>query len=42
MNKIINFTPTGTQTTKENSNAPLSPNEIVEEVHFAFELGITI
>lgn len=42
MNKIINFTPTGTQTTKENSNAPLSPNEIVEEVHFAFELGITM
>ena len=42
MNKIINFTPTGTQTTKENSNAPISPNEIVEEVHFAFELGITM
>lgn len=42
MKKIINFTPTGTQTTKENSNAPLSPNKIVEEVHFAFELGITV
>jgi uncharacterized protein (DUF849 family) len=42
MKKIINFTPTGTQTTKENSNAPLYPNEIVEEVHFAFELGITM
>ena len=40
--KIINFTPTGTQPTRENSKAPLSPNEIVEEVHFAFELGITM
>lgn len=40
--KIINFTPTGTQPTKQNSNAPLSPSEIVEEVHFAFELGITV
>jgi 3-keto-5-aminohexanoate cleavage enzyme len=40
--KVINFTPTGTQPTKQNSNAPLSPNEIVEEVHFAFELGVTL
>ena len=40
--KIINFTPTGTQPTKQNSNAPFSPTEIVEEVHFAFELGITL
>lgn len=40
--KIINFTPTGTQPTRLNSNAPLSPSEIVEEVHFAFELGITL
>jgi 3-keto-5-aminohexanoate cleavage enzyme len=40
--KIVNFTPTGTQPTRQNSNAPLSPNEIVEEVHFAFELGITV
>jgi len=40
--KIINFTPTGTQPTRLNSNAPLSPSEIVEEVHFAFELGITV
>ena len=40
--KIINFTPTGTQPTRQNSNAPLSPSEIVEEVHFAFELGITV
>jgi len=40
--KIINFTPTGTQPTRQNSNAPLSTSEIVEEVHFAFELGITL
>lgn len=42
MKKIINFTPTGTQTTKENSFAPLTPNEIIEEVHNAYELGITV
>lgn len=40
--KIINFTPTGTQPTKQNSNAPFSPTKIVEEVHFAFELRITL
>lgn len=40
--KIINFTPTGTQTTRENSYAPLLPNEIIEEVHNAYELGITM
>jgi len=42
MNKVINFTPTGTQTTRDNSLAPLTPNEIVEEVHNAYELGITV
>jgi uncharacterized protein (DUF849 family) len=42
MKKIINFTPTGTQTTRENSFAPLTPNEIIEEVHEAYELGITM
>lgn len=42
MNKIINFTPTGTQTTRENSFAPLIPNEIIESVHEANELGISI
>jgi 3-keto-5-aminohexanoate cleavage enzyme len=42
MIKIINFTPTGTQTTRENSLAPLTPNEIIEEVHEAYELGITL
>jgi hypothetical protein len=30
MKKVINFTPTGTQPTRENSYAPLLPNEIVE------------
>jgi len=42
MKKIINFTPTGTQTTRSNSFAPLTPNEIIEEVHEAYELGITL
>ena len=42
MKKIINFTPTGTQTTRENSNAPLLSNEIIEEVHQASDLGISI
>jgi uncharacterized protein (DUF849 family) len=41
-NKILNFTPTGTQPSKENSFAPITPNEIIEEVHRAFELGITL
>jgi 3-keto-5-aminohexanoate cleavage enzyme len=40
MAKIINFAPTGTQTTRQNSNAPLSQNEIVEEVHSVFEEGL--
>lgn len=39
--KIINFTPTGTQTTRQNSYAPLTPSEIVEEVHEAYTVGIT-
>ena len=42
MNKIINFTPTGTQTTRDNSYAPLLSNEIIESVHEASELGISI
>lgn len=40
--KIINFTPTGTQTSRENSHAPLTPQEIIEEIHQAYELGITL
>ena len=42
MKKIINFTPTGTQPTRENSFAPLLPNEIIETVHEANEIGISI
>jgi len=42
MKKIINFTPTGTQTTRSNSFAPLIPNEIIDVVHEANELGISI
>jgi len=42
MKKIINLTPTGTQTTRGNSLAPLLPNEIIEEVHQANELGISV
>jgi uncharacterized protein (DUF849 family) len=42
MYRIINFTPTGTQTTRDNSFAPLLPNEIIEEVHSANEVGISI
>lgn len=42
MKKIINFTPTGTQPTRDNSLAPLEVNEIIEEVHHAYEIGISI
>lgn len=42
MQKIINFTPTGTQPTRENSLAPLEINEIIDEVIEAYEIGITI
>lgn len=42
MKKIINFTPTGTQPTRENSFAPLLPNEIVQDVHEANEIGISM
>jgi len=42
MKKIINFTPTGTQTTRTNSLAPLIPNEIIDSVHEANEIGISI
>ena len=42
MKKIINFTPTGTQTNRDNSKAPLLVNEIIDEVHEAYELGITM
>jgi len=40
---IINFTPTGMIPTKaKNPHVPISVSEIVEEVHEAFELGITM
>lgn len=42
MKKIINYVPTGTQTTRSNSLAPLLPNEIIEDVHQAYELGISV
>lgn len=40
---IINFCPTGMVPTRDQSPfVPLSPSEIIEEVHEAFELGITL
>jgi uncharacterized protein (DUF849 family) len=42
MKKIINFTPTGTQPTRENSFAPLLPNEIIDTVYEANEIGISM
>lgn len=40
---IINFTPTGMIPTKrDNKHVPISPAEIVEQVHRANELGITL
>src|SRR5512133_262427 len=42
MNLIIDFTPTGMIPTKEmNPNTPISPNEIIEDVLKANDLGIT-
>jgi uncharacterized protein (DUF849 family) len=43
MNLIINFTPTGMIPTKEMTpHVPISINEIIEDVHEAIELGITM
>ncbi len=40
---IINFTPTGMIPTKEQTpHVPVSPEEIIEDVHQANELGITL
>lgn len=40
---IINFTPTGMIPTKEMTpHVPITVNEIVEDVHRAYELGITL
>lgn len=42
MDIIVNFTPTGMIPTKKiNPHTPISANEIVEDVHEAFEIGIT-
>lgn len=43
MNLIINFTPTGMIPTKQMTpHVPISVNEIVDDVHEAFEIGITM
>jgi len=43
MNLIINFTPTGMIPTKDMTHhVPISVSEILEDVHEAFELGITM
>ena len=43
MKTIINFCPTGMIPTKEiNENTPISPQEIIEQTHEAYELGISI
>lgn len=43
MKTIVNFAPTGVVPTKKlTSYAPLSINEILEDVHSAYELGITM
>ena len=39
--KILNVCPTGTQSTKENSLAPIYENEIIDEVIRLYEVGIT-
>jgi uncharacterized protein (DUF849 family) len=40
---IINFAPTGLIPTKDlNPNVPISPEEIIEQVHEANEIGITL
>ena len=43
MNMILNFTPTGMIPTKDMTpHVPVSATEIVEQVHEAVELGITM
>ena len=37
MKKIVNFCPTGSEPTRENSLAPLFPNEIIEDVCKAYD-----
>lgn len=40
--KVINFCPTGTQPSRENSLAPIQVNEIIDEVLSCLEIGITM
>jgi 3-keto-5-aminohexanoate cleavage enzyme len=40
--KIVNFCPTGTQPTKDNSFAPIFHHEIIENVLSCYETGITM
>jgi 3-keto-5-aminohexanoate cleavage enzyme len=42
MEKIINLCPTGTQSTKQNSLAPIFVNEVIDEVLACCETGITM
>ena len=42
MKKVINFCPTGTQSSKENSLAPIHVNEVIDDVLKCAEVGITI
>lgn len=43
MSIVINFCPTGMVPTKAmNYSIPISPNEIIEQTHQAYEIGITI
>ncbi len=43
MDVIVNFTPTGMIPTREMTpHVPVTPSEIAEDVHEAFELGITM
>lgn len=43
MNLIVNFTPTGMIPTKEMTpHVPITVNEIVEDIHEAYEIGITV
>src|SRR5580704_12222494 len=40
--KIINLCPTGTQTTRDNSFAPIFFNEIIDDVLACYETGFTV
>jgi len=40
---IINFAPTGSRPTKDwTPHVPISPDEIIEQIHEAYDLGITV